>query len=75
MKVTNRNIYMFYLCRTHCHTMNGKVSIHARIARVDKKILERAVKEGRALNESDAIRVAIRMLGESLRFTEKVRAL
>jgi Arc/MetJ-type ribon-helix-helix transcriptional regulator len=53
--------------------MTETTQITARIARVDKRILKRAVAEGRALNESDAIRVAIRMLGESLKL-EKARA-
>jgi Arc/MetJ-type ribon-helix-helix transcriptional regulator len=54
--------------------MTETVQITARIARVDKRILRRAVKEGRAMNESDAVRVAIRMLGENMDFTGKVRA-
>ena len=54
--------------------MAGTVSVTCRIARIDKKILRQAVREGRAMNESDAIRVAIRMLGDNMKFTEKVRA-
>ncbi len=53
--------------------MAETTQITARIARVDKKILERAVKEGRAMSESDAVRVAIRMLGENMEFTGKIR--
>ena len=54
--------------------MAETTQITCRIARVDKKILRRAVAEGRAMNESDAIRVAIRMLGDNMAFAEKVRA-
>jgi len=54
--------------------MTETVQITCRIARVDKKILKKAVAEGRAMNESDAIRVAIRMLGDNMAFAEKVRA-
>jgi Arc/MetJ-type ribon-helix-helix transcriptional regulator len=54
--------------------MAETTQITCRIARVDKKILRRAVKEGRAMNESDAIRVAIRMLGENMDFAKKVQA-
>jgi Arc/MetJ-type ribon-helix-helix transcriptional regulator len=51
------------------------VSKHFRLSPVDEKILKEAVELGRALNESDALRMAIRQLGESNRFTRKIRAL
>jgi len=53
--------------------MTETVQITARIPRLHKKILKRAVAEGRATCESDAVRVAIWMLGESLEFTKKIR--
>ena len=45
------------------------------LAPEDEKILKKAVEMGKARNESDALRKAIRMLGESLKFQEKIRAL
>ena len=45
---------------------------NVRLAQADREILRRAVDEGIAINETDALRMAIRLLGDRMETCRKI---
>ncbi len=66
--------HKLYLLCMHAYTYMKLVRISASITQANYDTIQRAINEGRAVSESDAIRIALGLLKNSLDFGVEIRS-